>query len=308
MAAGGGSGTDYPRAHYHDAVPVDLDWFVVGDVGLEVHDGARRGAILGGAAARLAAHGAALGLKVALAGKVGDDDAGTQVMHQLHNLGVDLGWLLRAPGLRTTVWHEVPEHPESRRFERGADLALRLDELPPASTARARLTVVSGFSLSVEPARAAAMRALETADRRGGRGALLLEADRLWSTNARMTRRVLEPALAAAHTVALNGADARVLFGARGTLKEAARAIAQMGPRLVYVDGGDGGGLLQEANRLQVLSPTRPDGVPVDRFAASAAFWAGLARGIAPKKAALMATEYAATIRRAGAPRHPVRV
>ena len=289
-------------------MPVELDWLVVGDVGLEVHHDARRrrGAILGGAAARLAAHGAALGMKVAIAGKVGDDDAGAQVARQLHILGIDLRWLLRVPGLRTTVWHETRDRPESRRLERGVDHALRLDEIPPPTLLTARLTVVSGFSLSVEPARSAAVRALETANRRGGRAALLLEADRLWSTNARMTRRVLEPALAASHTVAFNADDVRALFGTRATPKEAARSIAQMGPRLIYVEDGEGGAVLQESSRSQVLVSARPDRAPADRFAGPAAFWTGLARGIAPKKAAMMGIEYAASIRRAGAPRHPV--
>src|SRR5207302_1321450 len=145
-----------------------------------------------GPAERPVAHAAALGMRVAIAGKLGDDDAGGQASQQLRALGIDLRWLRRAPGLRTTIWHEPPEHPESRRLERGADQALRLDELPSPTLAGARLTVASGFSLSVEPARSAAVWALETAERRRGRSALLLDAERLWSTNARGARRVLE--------------------------------------------------------------------------------------------------------------------
>lgn len=303
----GATATDLNPAYYHDAVPVELDWFTVGDVGLEVRDDARggRGAILGGAAARLAAHGAAQGMKVAIAGKVGDDEMGAQVLQQLRTLGIDLRWFRQSPELRTTVWHEPRDHPESWRLERGADHALRLDELPSPVVARARLTVVSGFSLSVEPARSAAVWALETAQRRGGRSALLLEADRLWSTNARMTRRVLEPALAAADTVALNADDMRALLGPRMTAEEAARSIAQAGPRVVYLEDGEGGVVLYESGRAQALA-SRPHGAPADRFAGPAAFWAGLAGGTAPRKAALTAIEYTASIRRAGAPRHPV--
>lgn len=290
-------------------MPVELDWFTVGDVGLEVRDHARagRGVILGGAAARLAAHAAALGMRVAIAGKLGDDDAGGQASQQLRALGIDLRWLRRAPGLRTTIWHEPPEHPESWRLERGADQALRLDELPSPTLAGARLTVVSGFSLSVEPARSAAVWALETAERRRGRSALLLEADRLWSTNARVARRVLEPALAAAYSVAMNANDTRALFGPRVTAKEAARSIAEAGPRVVYVEDGEAGAVLYESGRVQPLSP-RADSPPADRFAGPAAFWKGLATGTAPRKAALTAIEYAASIRRAGVPRPPVHV
>src|SRR5207302_1316227 len=94
------------------------------------------------------------------------------------------------------------------RVERGADLALRLDELPPLSAAAA-LVVVSGYSLSVEPARSAALGALTTARARGARAALWLDAQLLRWTNARITRRVPEPAIAAADRVALQEADAR---------------------------------------------------------------------------------------------------
>jgi sugar/nucleoside kinase (ribokinase family) len=245
-------------------------------------------------------------MKVAIACKVGDDDAGAQVAQQLRAVGIDLRWLRREPGQRTTIWHE-PREPESRRLERGADQSLRLDELPSPTLASARLTIVSGFSLSVEPARSAAVWALETAERRGGRSALLLEADRLWSTNARMTRRVLEPALAAAYTVALNSDDTRALYGPRVTANEAARSIAQAGPRVVYVEGGEAGAVLYESGRVQALS-ARADGAPADRFAGPAAFWKGLASGTTARKAALTAMEYAASVRRAGAPRRLVHV
>src|SRR5919198_506631 len=89
--------------------------------------------------------------------------------------------------------------------ERGADHQLVLGGAAARLTAhaaglKAHITVVSGYSLSVEPARSAVLGALTAAGARGGRSALLLEADLLWWTNARMTRRVLEPALAAAES------------------------------------------------------------------------------------------------------------
>src|ERR1700693_6643994 len=114
--------------------------------------------------------------------------------------------------MQTTVWHQPDGQAPDRHVAGGAALALRLDELPPPWVTAA-LTVVCGYSLSVEPARSAALGALTTARARGGHSALLLEADLLWWTNARMTRRVLEPALAAADSVALQATDAQALFG-----------------------------------------------------------------------------------------------
>ena len=276
-----------------------LDWLTVGDVGEERGSDDQR--ILGGGAARLAAHAAALGARTALVAKVGDDDAGQRVSDGLERLKVDLRWLRRAPGLRTTVWHDPDGAVAVRRVDRGADLALRLDELPPISTGAA-ITVVSGYSLSVEPARSAALGALATAKARGGRAALWLEAQLLWWTNARMTRRVLEPAIAAAESVALRAADAQILFGAVDS-RQAVRLLGEMGPRLVYLAQPDGSVVLREGGRVVVTPTARGDSGTRDRYAGAAAFWVGLARRIPPRKAAVDSIRYAQTVRRAGAPR-----
>ncbi|HZC79500.1 MAG TPA: hypothetical protein VE258_17220, partial [Ktedonobacterales bacterium] len=191
--------------------------------------------------------------------------------------------------------------PQVRRVERGADLALRLDELPPLSV-KAALTVVSGYSLSVEPARSAALGALTMAVARGGRAALLLEADLLWWTNSRMTRRVLEPALATVESVALQAADARVLFGAAGG-REALRLLSDMGPRLVYLAESDGSVLLREGSRVHNCPADPNADPPRDRYAGAAAFCVALAHRTAPRQAAAGSVRYAQSVRRAGAPR-----
>jgi sugar/nucleoside kinase (ribokinase family) len=273
-----------------------LEWLAVGDAAEErTADGL---AILGGGAARLAAHAAALGVRAALVAKLGEDKAGRHVHDALDRLKVELQWLRTAPGMRTTVWHQPDGQAPDRRVDRGADLALRLDELPPVSVTAA-LTVVSGYTLSVEPARSAALGALTTARARSGRSALLLDADLLWWTNARMTRRVLEPALAAADSVALTAADALALFGPVDG-REALRLLAEMGPRLIYLGQADGSVLLRDASRVYACPA---DEAPRDRYAGPAAFWAGLAQKAPPRKAALDSVRYAQSVRRAGAPR-----
>jgi sugar/nucleoside kinase (ribokinase family) len=282
-----------------------LDWLAVGDAA-EERTAAEGAGILGGGAARLVAHAAALQARTALVAKVGTDDAGRRVRDSLERLRVDLRWLREAPDQRTTVWHQPDAEPQLRRLERGADLALRLDELPPMSV-RAALTVVSGYSLSVEPARSAALGALTGAAARGGRSGLLLQADLLWWTNARMTRRVLEPALAAAESVALQAADLRVLFGDVDS-REAVRMVADMGPRLVYLAESDGSVLLRDAGRTHAYPADPKEDAPRDRYAGPAAFWVALAHRTAPRKAAADSVRYAQSVRRAGAPRQPAHV
>src|SRR5256712_2516010 len=259
-----------------------LDWLAVGDVAEE--RGTDSSAILGGGAARLAAHAAALRARIALVAKVGEDDSGRRVRDALERLKVDLRWLRSGPAMRTTVWHEPDGQPQRRRVERGADLALRLDELPPPSV-RAALTVVSGYSLSVEPARSAALGALAGARARGARAALLLEADLLWWTNARMVRRVLEPALCRVDSVALQTLDARVLFGAVSG-REAVRLGAALGPRVGYLAEADGRVALREGGRIHRCPAHPAEGAPRHRDAGAAAFCVGLARQAPPRKAA----------------------
>jgi sugar/nucleoside kinase (ribokinase family) len=276
-----------------------FDWLAVGDAGEERMSD--QSGIVGGAAARLAAHGAALKARTALVAKVGADEAGRRLHDALERLHVDLRWFRSVAKGRTTLWVEPDGQSERRRVERGADLALRLDELPPVGV-RAALTVVSGYSLSMEPARSAALGALQGARSRGGRAALLLEAELLWWTNARMTRRVLEPALAAAESVALRAADARVLFGSVDS-RQVVRLLSEMGPRLVYLSAEDGSVLLRDGTRVHACPAKPSDGPPRDRYAAPAAFWAGLSRGIPPRQAAADSIRYALSVRRAGAPR-----
>lgn len=219
----------------------------------------------------------------------------------LSRLQVDTRWLGVVPGAHTTTWHEVPGRAGSRRVERGADLSLRLDELPSAGEAPAHLTLASGYSLSVEPARSAAVGALQSAPARGGKAALQLDAELLWWTNPRMTRKVLEPALAAAHSIALTTADARTLFGPRTSNRQALRELAGMGPHLVLMIEAEGTVLLQEGGRAHVLAAA-DHGQVGDRYAGPAAFWVALSRGMSPRRAASVAQRHALHSGRAGTP------
>jgi len=86
-----------------------LDWLAVGDVAEE--RGTESSAILGGGAARLAAHAAVLRARVALVAKVGEDDSGRRVRDALERLKVDLRWLRSGPasnGVRSRSSSRTP--------------------------------------------------------------------------------------------------------------------------------------------------------------------------------------------------------
>jgi sugar/nucleoside kinase (ribokinase family) len=276
-----------------------VDWLAVGDIAEERSAGDH--ASIGGGVGRLVAHASGLKASIAVVAKLGGDDAGRRLRDSLSHLDVDLQWLRSAPGIATTSWVNRDGSAQDRRVERGADLGLRLDELPPM-TVRARLTVVGGYSLSMEPARSAVMGALSTAAARGGRAALLLDAELLWWTNARMTRRVLEPALAASDSVALTSADARILFGPLSG-RQAVRAVAQLGPRIVYLEQEDGSLLVREGGRLHAIPAAGKGAAAADPAAGPAAFWVALAHGQTVEKAAAASLRYLGSRRRLSAAR-----
>ncbi|MDQ6884567.1 MAG: carbohydrate kinase family protein [Candidatus Dormibacteraeota bacterium] len=268
-----------------------FDWLAVGDLGLQ-SSATNADPVLGGAAARLALHAAALGAQVALVAKVGDDDPGRRTQELLRRTTIDVRWVHRAAGVRTTAYHDRVGQPTAWRIDRGADATLRLDELPSPSAAPAKLVVVSGYSLCVEPSRSAALGALRTATSRQAAAALFLPAEQLWQTNARMTARLVEPALALAQTLALSQPDAAVLFNASLAPREALRRLSELGPRLIYLAADDGTVWLRDGARAHRCRTT---GVhqPRDRYAGPAAFWVELARGTRPRKAAETAVAYA---------------
>jgi sugar/nucleoside kinase (ribokinase family) len=263
-----------------------FDWLAVGDVGEARNATGHLG--IGGSAGRLVVEASRLGASAAIVGKVGEDEAGQRVRDILSGAKVDVQWLQIAAKMRTTLW--IDPDGEHRRVDRGADLSLRLDELPPRSV-QALLTVVSGSMLAVEPARSAAIGALSDAATRGGRSALLLEAELLWSTNARMTRKVLEPALLAAGSVALTSSDARVLFGPVSS-RQAVRMLGQLGPRIVYLAEENGAVVLRDGSRVHELPAPRAGASFSDRLARPAAFWAALAHRVPALKAAEQSLQY----------------
>ncbi len=120
----------------------------------------------GGQGANVAAWAAALGARSRYIGKRGADDAGRFAREGLEARGVEV--LGPAEGANGVICSLVsPDGERSMAADRGAAASLRPDELDPAWLAGCEHLFVSGYALMREPARSAALRAVELARAEG---------------------------------------------------------------------------------------------------------------------------------------------
>ncbi len=222
----------------------------------------------GGAGANVAAHLAALGVPVVLAGCVGDDAAGAALVAELAAAGVGLA-VRTVPGTAsgTIVSLVEPGGQRSMLADRGANLELRADDVPlPATGGHLHL---SGYTLLDARPRAAGLAALVAARAAGCRVSLDPA-----STGPLRTYGV-DRWLADTAGVDLllpNADEARLLTGCADVV-DAARALAGRHPAVAVTLGADGA--LWAAGGAVVHRAAQPADV-VDTTGAGDAFTAGL--------------------------------
>ena len=131
----------------------------------------------GGQAANVAAWTAELGAAARFIGKTGADEGGSLVRARLAAFGVEI--LGPVAGRNGSICSLVsPGGDRSMAADRGSARDLRPDELEPAWLAGCTHLHVSGYALTVEPVRSAALRAAELARNQGARVSLDLAS---WS-------------------------------------------------------------------------------------------------------------------------------
>ncbi len=222
----------------------------------------------GGAGANVAAHLAALGVPVVLAGCVGDDAAGAALVAELAAAGVGLA-VRTVPGTAsgTIVSLVEPSGQRSMLADRGANLEQRADDVPlPATGGHLHL---SGYTLLDARPRAAGLAALVAARAAGCRVSLDPA-----STGPLRTYGV-DRWLADTAGVDLllpNADEARLLTGCADVV-DAARALAGRHPAVAVTLGADGA--LWAAGGAVVHRAAQPADV-VDTTGAGDAFTAGL--------------------------------
>jgi ribokinase len=222
----------------------------------------------GGAGANVAAHLAALGTPVVLAGCVGDDLPGQALCRDLADGGVTLA-VRTVPGAPTgTIVSLVePGGERSMLADRGANLALRPGDVP-VPPAGGHLHV-SGYTLLDDGPRQAGLAALAAASKAGctvsvdpaSTGPLTAYGVDRWLTDT-----------AAATLLLPNADEARLLTGCADPVA-AARALARLHPVVVVSLGADGA--LWAARDEVLHRPAHPADV-VDTTGAGDAFTAGV--------------------------------
>ncbi len=222
----------------------------------------------GGAGANVAAHLAVLGLPVVLAGCVGDDAAGTALVAELRAAGVRTA-VRTVPGAAsgTIVSLVEPDGQRSMLADRGANLDLRADDVPPPGPGGH--LHLSGYTLLHERPRAAGLAALAAARAAGctvsvdpaSTGPLTASGVERWRADT-----------AGVDLLVPNADEARLLSGC-ADVTEAARTLAGRHRAVAVTLGADGA--LWAAGSTLVHRPAHPADV-VDTTGAGDAFTAGL--------------------------------
>jgi ribokinase len=222
----------------------------------------------GGAGANVAAHLAALGTPVLLAGCVGDDAAGTALAADLAAAGVSLALrTVPASPTGTIVSLVQPDGSRSMLADRGANRALQADDVPvPAPGGHLHL---SGYALLDPGSRAAGLAALAAAVAAGCTVSLDPASTRPLAGYG-VDRWLADTAAA---TLLLPNAEEARLLTSCADVTAAARALADRHPVVAVSLGAEGA--LWASGEVLVHRPAHPATV-VDTTGAGDAFTAGL--------------------------------
>ncbi|MFJ6070676.1 carbohydrate kinase family protein [Streptomyces sp. NPDC093065] len=243
---------------------------------------------LGGSAAIMACGAARLGLRVAFAGRVGDDDAGRYVRDTLDAHGVDTGALLVDPRLPTPLTVVLTRGDDRAIVTAPGTLpATTAADVPAALLASARHVHAASYFLL--PALATGLpELLRTARSHGATTSLDTNDDPSGRWDPAGPDAVLP------HTDYLlpNAAEARRLAGFDGPdLGKCAAALAGRGPTVVVKNGAEGA-LCHDGHTL-LTTPGIP-ARPVDTVGAGDSFDAGFVAALLAGLALPEALELAA--------------
>jgi len=267
-----------------------------------------------GAAANFAGVLAGLGITVGFISRVGDDELGQWLINRLSERGIDTSFTEMVPGQMTPVSFAWMDQGGAKtfyfyRFEDHCDPmgTLTAATIDPAQVTAGKLFDFTEATVRNEPLRSAALHAAALA-RAAGREVCYAVNYRPSSWRGQSEEQVVavqREACAAADIVLMNCDEARLIAGSED-LPTAARAVAQLGPRIIVVTSGEDGALLLADGELSEVPPRHVE-VAYD-IGAGDTFHAGLLAGhlsgMPPTRAARFASDAAAVriSRQASAP------
>ncbi|MGW3667963.1 carbohydrate kinase family protein [Streptomyces sp. NPDC005141] len=224
--------------------------------------------VLGGSAAIMACGAARLGLRVAFAGRVGDDPAGAFVREALAGRGVDVGFLVTDPVLPTPLTTVVTAGDGDRAIltAPGCLTATGPEDVPRDLLAASRHVHAASFFLMPRLARS-----LGTVFAQARQTGATTSLDTNDDPAGRWDRRLLDPVLRFTDFLLPNAAEASALSG-ETELAPAALLLAGRGPTVVVKDGANGT-LACAGTRLSHAPAVPVD--PVDTVGAGDSFDAG---------------------------------
>lgn len=255
----------------------------------------------GGAPANVAVQAARLGMSAQFVGKVGADMHGDFLRRSLQERGVDVSSVAQDPDAFTTLaFVEVDPRTAERSFsfarKPGADTRLSPAEVPEQAIRDCHVLHVGSLSLTDEPARAAALHAVDLARQAGA----LISYDpnyraSLWPSESEAIEQ-MTTLLQQADLVKINEDEALLLCGTSNP-EVAARYILNQGAALVAVTLGSQGALV--ATRTEsILVPACPCQAR-DATGAGDSFWGALLFQLVHELGARTVGDLAALLREA---------
>lgn len=231
----------------------------------------------GGAPANAAVAAARLGARSGFIGKVGDDIFGRHLEQVLRDEQVDTRGIQFDPQARTTlVFIAMPDvHTAEFVFYRnpGADMLLRSEELPEELLTSTSCLHFGSLSLSNEPIRSAAMRAIDLAKQ----GGALVSFDvnyrpALWS-NPKEATECVKQVLPMVDLVKVNETELQLITG-KEDLNRGSQILLEQGPGLCVATLGPRGSYFNNGKAAEFIPGFSVE--TIDATGCGDAFIAGL--------------------------------
>jgi 5-dehydro-2-deoxygluconokinase len=260
-------------------------------------------ALPGGAACNFSAALARLGVRVALATGVGEDEWGEWLRSRLVELGIDASRVKTVAGQLTTVSFCWVDQQGGKRFyfyrvagHSDPITELTVDDICGHDFGEAGVFDFSEAAVRKQPLRDIALEAAREAREAEKRVCYAVNyRPASWDAPASEIIATERKAIGLADIVVMNRDEARFVCATRD-LNEAARSIGSLGPRVVAVTGGEEGTLLLAAGEVTHV-PARKIEVLYDVGAGDvfhAGLLAGLIFGMRPEAAARLGSDAAA--------------